>query len=351
MQLLICMLLGAVVAWAMKPRNETNTLGWWRPIAGAVAASLPYVDYFLLFAPENIQQAYMQGLTWSLILAPILAMASALVFAILARGSWHDFSRISILAYLVSLLLAVMTTRGVPIFAPFTYWRAALDILHPFDWGIFSIFTMVVLLCCFIRGYQRDIARAGLALTVVYITVVVTFSNKAQKFGEEYAEAFGLSVVHVYALPQPISPLNWRVMVETEDQRLHDTLINLGNKEIEETDKHSNRAARIASLYKPMDMAVWRVYHRFGHKDKAFSKSAFVSMYKASDQFQFLSRFWVAKDVILYNSNKCARFIDLRREGSRNTQGNMFMICNENGGAALYRSDEEGHFSLFEMMY
>lgn len=352
MQVLICLLLGAIVAWAMKRTNEQRKLGWWRPLMGSVAAALPYIDYVLLFAPEHVQQAYMQGLTWSLILAPLLGVFVAFVFSVLSQHAWNELARISVVSYVISLILATMTSKGVPLFAPFTYWQVSLDILHSFDWYIFSMCVVTALCCAFIDNWQRDISRLGLVSLVIYIGFVATFSNKAEDFAEAYAKSFKLKVENIHVLPQPLSPMNWRVMVETKDQRIHDTLVNLSREKEVERKEDSKRTERIDSLYKPMNKAVWRVYHRFGHKDRAFSKSAWVSMYKVSDQFKYLSKYWVGKDVIMYNSHKCARYIDLRREGSRKAKESMYMICKEGRGAVLYRATGKGnHFSEFEMMY
>lgn len=351
MQLLICMLLGASVAWALKKSNEQNDLGWLRPVTGALAASLPYTDYFLLMASINVQQAYMEGVFWSLIFAPLMAMGLAFSFSLFRRDYWDDLVKISLTSYLVSLLFALLSTKGIPIFAPFTYWHISLDILHPFDWGVFSLLILSALMCFFFKAWQRDIARISLVLLVVYVTCVVTFSTKAETFAKNYAQAFNLSVEKIYTLPQPLSPMNWRVIIETKNQRMHDTLINLRRENEKDLTKSKTRAAKIDGLYKPMSKAVWRVYHRFGRGDKVFARSAFVSLYQVSDQFKWLSRHWVASDVIMYNSHKCARFIDLRREGSRQSKNSLYMICKEKGGASLYRPLEDGTYILFEMMY
>lgn len=352
MELVICLLLGAMVAWAMKRTNEQKHLGVWRPLMGATAASLPYVDYVLLFATADVQQAYMQGLTWSLVLAPLLAVVLAFVFSAVSKQSWQELSRISVVSYVVSLVFATLTSKGIPLFAPFTYWKVSLNILHSFDWYVFSISAVTVASCAFLSKLQRDVARIGLASLVVYITFVVTFSGKANDFAEKYAEAFRLDVAEIHTLPQPLSPMNWRVMIETKDQRIHDVLINLSREEEVALTDRSKRTERIDSLYKPTSKAVGRIYHRFGHKNRAFSKSAWVSMYKVSDQFKDLSKYWVGKDVIMYNSNKCARYIDLRREGSRKSKKSLYMICKEGRGAVLYRASGTGdYFDVFDMKY
>lgn len=351
MQLLISIFFGMVCAWALKRHAGPSNLGYWRLIAGAVAGAFPHIDSLFHLFGSNFYFAYKDNVTWSILLMPIYANLIAFLLALISKKSWKDFVPVTLGVMITVLLMGMLTIRGVQPFAPFSHFSVSLGLIYPFDLSIMGLSVLALACGLLLPKFKRDIARLTVALVIIYSVVLTTFYFKAHSFAKSYAEAFNLEVAEYHIIPQPISSFNWRIMVETDDQRFHDTMVNLFRDEEVELDGEDSRTNRIDSLYMPMDKAVWRIYRRYGYKNRVFAKSAWVSMYKSSDQFKSLSKYWVAKDVILYNENSCARFIDLRREGSRKVQEHTFMICRENNGAALYRPTKSGTYSLLEMIY
>tara|TARA_R110000868_G_scaffold190862_1_gene434856 strand:- start:155963 stop:157018 length:1056 start_codon:yes stop_codon:yes gene_type:complete len=351
MQFLISIFFGMLCAWALKRKSEPSGLGCWRLAAGALAGAFPHLDFVLHLFGTSFALGYSNSIFWSVILTPIYTNLIAFLLSLVSGKSWKDFVPVTTGALFLTIILAMLTSKGIQPFAPFTHFNVALGLVYPFDITIMGMSILAIGCGFLLPSWKRDIARLTLVLVVGYVAVLGTFYIKSYSVASNYAEAFNLDVEKIHVIPQPISSFNWRLVVETKDQRFHDTMINLFRKEAVELNGEDSRIARIDSLYKPVDEAVWRVYRRYGHKNKAFAKSAWLSMYQSSDQFKALSRFWVAQNVISYNGNTCARFVDLRREGSRRAKEGMFMICKENNGAALYRSDSDGSYALLAMMY
>lgn len=351
MQVLISIFFGMICAWALKRNLGPSPLGYWRLAAGGIAGAFPHIDWFFQLFGQSFYLAYKDSVTWSILLMPIYANLIAFVLAILSKRSWKDYVPVTLGVMFLTCVMAMLTTRDVQPLAPFSHFSVSLGLIYPFDLTIMGSCVLAIATGLLLPKFKRDIGRLTLALVLVYSIVLTTFYFKARGFAQSYAEAFSLKVQAYHIIPQPISAFNWRIVVETEDQRFHDTMVNLFRDEEVQLDGEDSRTNRIDSLYKPMDKAIWRVYRRYGHKNKVFAKSAWVSMYKSSDQFKDIAKYWVAKDVIRHNGNSCARFIDLRREGSRKVKEYIFMICRENNGAALYRSRKNGDYSLLEMMY
>lgn len=351
MQFLISILFGMLCAWALKSKISPSGLGYWRLLAGGLAGAFPHLDVILNLFGDDIALGYSGSIFWSLILTPIYTNIIAFILSIVSGKEWKDFVPVTTGALILTILLAMLTSKGIQPFAPFSHMNVSLGLVYPFDLTIMGMSVIALSFGFLLPNWKRDIARLTLVLVIGYTIVLGTFYLKAYSFASSYADAFSLEIEKIHVIPQPISSFNWRLIVETKNQRYHDTMINLFRKSEVALDGEDTRIDRIDSLYKPVDQAVWRVYRRYGHKDKAFSKSAWLSMYKSSDQFKLLSRFWVAQNVVSYNGNTCARFVDLEHEGSRRAKEAVFMICKENKGATLYRSDSDGRYALLEMIY
>lgn len=352
MQFLVAVFLGMVLALAFQKKNDSCTLGYWRLVAGGVAAGFPHIDSVLNLFSADIYLGLRYSLTWSLLLGPLYMLAMAFFMGKFSKQKWEHFYPFMIGCYMLSLVFAALTNVGMRPLVPFTDVHVSLDIVHPFDLSILAISITTLIATYFLNRWKRDLARIGFLAVLVYVGFVVSCHMKAVEFAEVYAEAFHLDVNEVYARPQPISPFNWRVVVETKDHKLHDTRINLFRKEEKELFDHSTRAARINAQYKPMDKAVWRIYRRFGSSDPIFAKRAWLSISQVSQQFEWDARFLAFKTKVLYESEPCAQFMDITKIGARSGMKGTYMICRgKEGDAILYRSDEEGTFSVFETMY
>lgn len=352
MQFLVAVFLGMVFSYAFLKKNDSCTLKYWRPLSGGLAAGFPHIDNLLALISLDAHQGYQYSLSWSPLLGPLYVLGLAYLMAKLAKQKFEIFYPFMLGCYMVSLFFAFLTGVGVRPLVPFADFHLNFDILHPFDLSILAISLVTVVACYFLPRWQRDIARVGVLGLLIYIGFVVTCQFRAHDFAKVYAEAFKLDVKEIYTRPQPISPFNWRVVIETKDHKLHDTRINLFREDEQKVFENSTRSARINAQYKPLNKAVWRIYRRFGTSDPIFAKRAWLSIAQTSKQFEWDARFLAFKTKVLYESQPCAQFLDITKIGARSGMRGTYMICRgQEGEAVLYRSDDEGTFSIFETMY
>lgn len=258
------LILGLVVAWAVKRRNGINDLGPWRWIAAVCGSLFAYAEYaFLLMGPGAYAQAY-HGIFWSVLLLPLYAFLLATIIGVFSGKGWQAVFWPVAGGLVGTWLLGALTEEGVFPLALLIDWRLGAGLLNGFDFILLGLCALGILLALMFPAFDRDFARLTLIGVVGYLALTVFWAWQAYQFGERYAEALKLGPVKVRVLPQPLSPQNWRVMVEEPQGRLHDTLINLSRTKELKVGADASRAARIDALYKPRDHAVWKIYRRFG---------------------------------------------------------------------------------------
>lgn len=337
------LILGLVVAFAVKHRNGINELGVWRWVAGACGALFAYAEYsLLLMGPGVYAQAY-HGILWSVVLLPFYAFALATVLGGLSGKGWNAVFLPVAGGLTTTWLLGAMTEEGVFPFAMLINWRLGLGLLNSFDFILLGLCALGLLLAAMFPRFDRDFARLTLISVVGYISLTVFWAWQAHTFGEKYAEALGLRQVKVNVLPQPLSPQNWRVIVEEPNGRLHDTLINLSRTHELKVGPEASRAARIDALYKPRSQAVWRIYKRFGGEgvDEDTQRRARRAWYVWQEgPYGWYGRYAVfdkqySLPAALGGMNLgCIGFMDIRYVSAQHPAKGMYLICPARGGGA-----------------
>ncbi|MEC9290849.1 MAG: hypothetical protein VX730_00435 [Pseudomonadota bacterium] len=350
MTLLLCMVIGALSAFALRRKLGLHPLGLWPVLAGALGAAMPHVQELLFLFNGTWGLKFQYGLTWSIFTLPVLTAVPAFLVFKFAKNtkSWSSYYPYSLAAAYFVLLFSFFTGAGVQPFWPIPV-HVSFNVIFELDYVLLLIALLFLLACFLFNNYARDAARVGLVACGIYLVVVMTFKHQAHSFAEDYAEAFKLDVVEVTTLAQPINPLNWRIIVETKDGRLHDSMINLFREEQREVYDNSTRSARIDSLFMPKHLAIWRIYRRYGMTNSKFPQVAFDSF--ESRNFKWLARFAVFKTLVKWEGKPCAEFRDLRFEGARSNALGRFMLCKENKEFVLYQADKAGSFSKLDMMY
>lgn len=357
MHFVINLFLGAIAAWAVKRHNGDDGLDWWRFGIGATAGLMPHLDnlFYLLGPGTGLWHQYAE--TWSFLMAPVFALILAKVFEYLSGGhkhpesprKWGAFFMPALAALILVNLCAALTTNAIMPFAPLSSWRLSFYLFNYFDLQVFFIALLTLALGVTLRYWQRDIARVGLAILVIYIGFTVTLRFKAVSVADTYADALGLQVIDQSILPQPISPFHWRIIIETEDRRLHDTRIHLTLEEERVVTDTSTRAARVAASYKPIDKAVWRIYHRFGRTNRAFAQAAWES--EANRIFRWHARYAVLRQLVRQDGIDCAEFKDLRFDGARRRHLGGYLLCPQGDGSwSIYQAAEDGRLLRLELI-
>lgn len=345
------MVLGALCAFAMRRDLGLHPLGLWPALAGALGAAMPHIQEPLFMVFSKLTHTLQYGVTWSIFVAPILALLPAFIVFKWARNadSVMKYYPYTLAGAMVTIAFSCFTGAGVQPLWPLPI-HVSFNVLFSLDYFLLLIALTFLLFSFAFNTFARSIARVGFVVCFLYIGVVLTFKHQAHSFARDYAEAFHLNVIEITSLAQPINPLNWRIIVETADHRMHDTMINLYRSEQREVFDNSTRSARIDALFMPKHLAIWRIYRRFGMTDSAFPQAAFESF--TSSNFKWMTRFAVLKNIKKWQEMPCAEFRDLRYEGARSNALGRFMLCRDSSGSfSLYQADKAGSFSKLAMMY
>lgn len=319
-------LLGALVALAVKHRNATDTLGHWRWIAGVAAALFPYSEIFLYFVGPGAMAQGMHGLTWSLILMPVYAVGLAGFLGMLARESWEEMFPPVVGGLAATWILAALTEPGVFPLALLLDWRLGLAVLSSFDIVIFGLCAVGIGMAYAFRIFDRDLARLTLLCVLGYVVVAGFWSWQAREFGEKYAAMQEIQHPVVHVLPQALSPLNWRVVVIEANGKLHETLITLG--------RGAGRRMDSEDPYRPRDEAVWKIHRRYGELEVPEETQRQVRLawygwqntpYGWLGRYAVFERLYVPQEVGI--GVACVGFRDFRVEKAGRLAGATYVVC------------------------
>ena len=219
---------GALLARATAPHPSPAVLPPGRRLlVGALAASFPDLDFVTSFVSPIFYIEHHRGLTHSLPLAPLWALAIAWLCAVAWRRdrAWRAYFGVTVMGIMLHILGDLITSYGTMALAPFSDARYAWDTTFIIDlW--FTGILLAGLLISWLRRRSRVPAALGLVVVASYVGWQATQRHVAVAFGKGYAAGAGLETARVTAQPRPVSPLNWIVFVE-DGERLDYALVRL----------------------------------------------------------------------------------------------------------------------------
>jgi inner membrane protein len=334
---------GALIARATAPRAAGISLTA-RVSAGAVACAFPDSDVVLsLFSPVTYLTQH-RGVTHSLLLAPLWALALGFVFAQIHRGekqaSWRDFYAVSLLALLSHIAGDLITSFGTMIYAPISDARVAWNLTFIIDLWLSGIIVAGLAASWFWRR-SRLPACVGIAALTAYVGFQAVQHQRALAFGKAYAEGHASTQAAVSALPGPVTPFNWMIIV-TDNDLYHYAYVNLRRPApLPPPGPDAGLITRVNAGYAPLAQARWIMLNKYGPDP---NQRELVQRALAHPELGFYR--WFAEYPLLYridrgNPATCVWFQDLRfaipgREASSFRYG----LCNEN------RTDQWSAFRL-----
>lgn len=328
------------MGYALKRRNGADPLGPWRWVAGGAGALFAYSECVIGLVDKGVAAEAYRSLTWSLVLLPFYAFLLAGLVGAVSRKGWSAVFTPVVAGLLSAWVLAVLTETGVAPFAMLVNWRLALGVLNHFDLILAGLCVAGLALVLAVPRFNRDLARVAAAAVAVYVGYAGYCAYEARSFGEHYAETMGLKDAVVEAVPQPLSPTNWRVVVE-DGGHLHDTMVNLRRKTVKVAGDKALKIARVEALYRPLDKAVWRVYSRFGPSD--LSAPSRRRVHGAWQAWQDTPYGWYGRYAVFDGfvgvpqvgaGIACVVFMDLRYDGMAHAERGTYVICPGEGGRA-----------------
>jgi inner membrane protein len=309
-----------------------------RTQVGFITAAFPDIDYLLRLTTDNflVYLNYHRGITHSVLMLPLWALILSLILSRLLKPSpdWRSLYIICCLGLGIHIAGDVITSYGTMIFAPFSDWRTSLDttfIIDPFFTGI----IVISLICSLMFKQRQVIAMSGLVVLIAYISMQAWAHHRSIQIGHEASQKHGWRNTTVNALPQPLSPFHWKIIVEHKEH-YHIALVRL----LGEGYSASNGDGFFAHLfaaYHPPSIANWVREDRYGYDRYEAKQIKFAWQDDVIKDFRRFARFPVLiNDTTL--SERCHWFTDLRFiiPGRENTRLFTYGLCSTADPDALF---------------
>jgi inner membrane protein len=304
---------GALLARATAPEEAPPRSIPRRVAAGFFACGAPDLDFVIGFVGPVEYLLSHRGVTHSVVLLPLWALAFSWILAKLLRepGGWRALYGVSALALLVHIVGDLITSFGTMIFEPFSDWRAAIGTTFIIDlW--FSGIILAGLLASAIFYRSRLPAIAATVLLAGYVGFQFVQKQQALELGFNYAKSMAIRDARVTAQPRPVSPFNWTVFV-SDDEVHRFAHVNLVRNEPRRYAPGDGFIARIDSPYMPAGQAIWVTRSRYGHASDDGGDRELIKEAWNSDALAFFR--WFA-DVPAFDGlsegSTCVWFADLR---------------------------------------
>ena len=236
-----------------------------RSWAGFFAGAFPDSDFIVMVFGTTSYLKYHRGITHSFLMMPVWALLLAWLFSLVSRGryGWRAFYGTCLLSVFVHIFGDVITSYGTMVFAPFSDYRLALPTTFIIDWYFTGIIVFGLLVSYLSKQYKQQFAMAGFGLLLCYVLAQAWWQRMAK--AEAYASIPGkiLQRAKLVILPQPVSPFNWKIIVETPD-RYYVRYLNLFRQTPKTSSTTDNIFKRADALYLPRTDVQWEMIPRFG---------------------------------------------------------------------------------------
>lgn len=194
--------------------SKRPATAWSWPLA-ALACASPDIDIAFIRTPLEFLELH-RGFSHSLVGAPILGFAAALVCWPLWRSSTADrwsFWRVWLFCVgmvLLHIWLDIVTTYGTMIFLPFSHYRVRLNSLF-----IVDFLLIIPLLWAVLRWRTRPkLMLLALAWVFVYPGAGIAINAWHERQCEARFALEGREVSRLVVLPDVFTPFFWRALYE-----------------------------------------------------------------------------------------------------------------------------------------
>ena len=333
---------GALLARATA-ETEKPALPLGRRIAiGALIAAFPDIDIVASWISPLSYLYHHRGVTHSLVMLPLWTVLLAWIFALIWRGGprWRAYAPVVAMSLAAHIAGDWITTFGTMIFAPLSDYRHGIGTTFIIDLWFSGIIVAGLVLSFIWRG-SRVPAVAGLAVLAAYVVMQYALLQQAVDFGERYVKSSGIAQARVTALPRPVSPFNWMVVVENAGgyQYSH---INLIRSEILYAPPDAGLIARLDAAYLPMAQAQWETAVRHGGGSQG---AAVRAAYEHPDFafFRWFAAYPALHQIDIGASHLCIWFQDLRFvTPGRGVLPFIYGMCSEGAGPLRSYRFEDG---------
>jgi len=282
-----------------------------RLVAGATAASFPDIDFVLRTIDTLTYLNLHQGVTHSLILLPAWALALAWLFAVVSRHRyrWQAFYGIAAMGLAMHIGGDLVTAYGTQILAPFSDARFSWPLVFVIDPIVTAI--LIAGLVAARRCPARHLAPVAFMVLAGYLGLLAALQQRAVYTGTAHARALRLDTTVSHALPQPLSPFHWLIIMQHGDT-YYEARVNLAGGHRDSATVTDGFFTRLVAGFQPAASAAWKRHPRFGEHpaDMALARAAFE--HEALAGFRRFARFLVLDHIETGHDRACVWFTDLR---------------------------------------
>ncbi|MDX5362392.1 MAG: metal-dependent hydrolase [Alphaproteobacteria bacterium] len=186
-----------------------------RLLAVAVAAAFPDLDYLLILVDPLAFLNLHRGPTHSLVLLPLWAGLLSLPLAPLLGIRWRECFALCALGLLVHIAGDWVTLYGTKLWYPLSDRAFALRASFDVNPWIAVVVVLAVLLGHWWRA--RASAFLGLGLIALLLSAQNWLGSQATRLAVQRVDEQGNGSARVLALPQPLSPFHWALVVGRGD--------------------------------------------------------------------------------------------------------------------------------------
>lgn len=318
-----------------------------RMAAAFVAAAFPDADFVLRAVDTLTYLNWHQGVTHSIVLLPLWAVALAYVFGLLARGRyrWQAFILPSALGIAAHIAGDAITAYGAMLLAPLSSQRFSLPLAFVVDPWFSAIVATGVAAALWLPG-RRHVASAALVLLGCYAGWLGVLHVRANDEGRAYAIAFGLPDAQVRVLPQPFSPFNWKILLR-DGERYLVANVNLVRKPWRPPpEPESALLTRMSAAYQPVWAARWTRHSQFGDEaaGAGLARDAWNDVALAG--FRRFAMYPALDGIERSDGEVCVRFLDLRFALPELPASFRYQGCREVSGGRWRLQRVRGAFRL-----
>lgn len=337
---------GALIARATEPkaRRPDQLPRGLRMWVGFWAAAFPDSDFILRFLDPLAYLALHRGVTHSIIMLPLWALGLSFLLTLVMRRqySWKAFVGVCMLGIAIHIAGDVITAFGTMVLAPLSMWRAQIPttfILDPY----FSSILVAGLVASSIWNNTRLPAVIGLGVLAGYVGFQAILHGRAVEAGKAYIAAHSLEPARAHALPQPLSPFNWMVVVQ-QPQGYHFTYINLLRAEAQEPPADASWFRTLSAGYRPVKDAQWQRVARYGasQSDVELAREAWRADVLA--RYRDFAMFPAVYRIDQGPAPTCVWFYDLRFAITGRTMPFRYGVCRQDVSASwqAYQLTDDG---------
>jgi len=259
---------GMLVARASHREQDTISLTL-RSWVGFLVGAFPDIDFMAGYFGISAFLEYHRGITHSVLMMPIWALVLAWVMSQLTRLTtkqdhhWKNFYVLCLLALGIHIFGDVITAYGTEVFSPISNYRLSFPSTFIIDLYFSGIILVAILLSVFIKRHAKNISLAGLGVLLGYILLQNYWMHQALEDTYAHVPVKHLKVKKINAIPQPLSPFNWKIIVETED-KYYLRYVNIHRDKVKQAEKQDGMLKRVDALYTQKNFYNWTVVNKFG---------------------------------------------------------------------------------------